>query len=120
MAYTPLVGVNILTDDSRSRGAVSDENGAFALPCTDSLQLRITYVGYESLQRSYACTEGGPLVIALSPVTQELGIVEVSTSTFPTATISPIEQPGASSSTSGATATASVRAESAATSTGRA
>ncbi len=92
-ASMPLVGVNILTDGSR--GIVSDANGAFTLPCTDSVQLTMTYLGYDTLQRSYACTEGGPLVIALSPVTQELSIVEVSTSTLSPATLSSMEQPRA-------------------------
>lgn len=57
-------------------GTTSDTNGKFSLPCNGTLELIISYVGYEPVRKSITdcATE---VVIALTPSTQLLNEVEI-------------------------------------------
>ncbi|WP_116126779.1 TonB-dependent receptor [Lewinella sp. IMCC34183] len=87
----PLEGVTILGGDAG--GMTSDRNGEFTLSCTDSVHLRLSFLGYRTLQRTLACGDAGRVVIALASDVQELGTVEVTATS--TTTTSPLEQPRA-------------------------
>ena len=91
---TPLAGVNIAGNGAQR--VVSDRNGEFTVSCTaDSLRLRLTYLGYATLQRSYGCGQRGTVEIALSATAQELGTVEVTSNTLSAGAVNPIEEPRA-------------------------
>ncbi|MHB1278562.1 MAG: TonB-dependent receptor [Bacteroidia bacterium] len=86
---TTLVGAAIFTNDSQ--GVISDKNGEFTLSCRDSVYLTVTFVGYKTVQGYYACTNGVLIEIALSPLAQELGAVEITATSNPDR--SALEQP---------------------------
>ncbi len=85
----PIPGANIKT--SNGQIAVSDNNGEFSLPCSDSLQLQVSYIGYRTTSKTYSCSACGTLEIALQSSALELGTVEVTASSNPNK--SQLEQP---------------------------
>lgn len=70
---TPLAGANI--EVTGSTGTVSGENGEFTLPCADSLEIKVSFVGYETLTQTTNCKRGH--VISLVPTINNLNTVEV-------------------------------------------
>ena len=70
---TPLSGANIST---RSGGTVSGTDGTFSLDCTGTLELTVSFVGYETIQLTVRDCNA-PLTIALTPSSQLLGQVEI-------------------------------------------
>lgn len=70
----PLAGATI--EIVSGGGTTTDKDGNFSLPCNGSLELNISYVGYESVLKSISdCTL--EVVIALTPSTQILNEVEI-------------------------------------------
>jgi iron complex outermembrane receptor protein len=78
---TPLVGANVLSYNSK--GVVTNKEGEFALKCKDSVLLKISFLGYKSIQKYFTCIKNDVIEIAMTPNSQELGTVEItSTSNF--------------------------------------
>ncbi|MEZ4883658.1 MAG: TonB-dependent receptor plug domain-containing protein [Chitinophagales bacterium] len=86
---TSLIGANIFINNSK--GVVTDKNGEFTINCTDSVLLKITFVGYKTLQQYFKCKDGGMIQITMMPNSQKLGTVEVTATSNPNK--SQLEQP---------------------------
>ena len=72
---TPVIGANIIIDGTT--GVITDNNGEFIFPCSGSSRLKVTFVGYKSVNQTVSCGSSEMLVIALVPNEQELEKVEV-------------------------------------------
>jgi iron complex outermembrane receptor protein len=83
LGRTPIVGANILVNDARV--VITDQNGAFRLPCTGSIRLKISFVGYKTAVKTFNCNESELIEITLKSIDQELEKVDV------TATANPIK-----------------------------
>lgn len=88
-ANTPLVGANIFADNTK--GVVTDENGNFTINCTGTVSLKVTFVGYQNIQKTYNCGQGGFIEIVMEANAQELGTIDVTATSNPNK--SPLEQP---------------------------
>jgi iron complex outermembrane receptor protein len=86
---TPLVGATIIVNNSK--GVTTDQNGEFSISCADSLNIKITFVGYITVKQRVSCNQNGVLEIAMSSNAQELGTVEVTATSNPNK--SQLEQP---------------------------
>lgn len=84
---TPLVGASIAINNGQS--AVTDKNGEFTLSCSDSLKISVTYIGYKSVEKTFAC--GSTIEISMKSNAQELSLVEVTATSNPDK--SQLEQP---------------------------
>lgn len=85
----PLAGANI--EIKNGKGTVTDQNGNFSLTCSsDSVRLRISYVGYETLVKAFACGDKN-MLIALKPNAKVLNQVEITATSIPNR--SQLEQP---------------------------
>lgn len=64
----PLFGASVWTE-KQGRGAVSDENGSFAITKLKEgeLLLRVSYVGFETLQKTLIVPIAGELTLQLNP-----------------------------------------------------
>ncbi|SFU08266.1 iron complex outermembrane recepter protein [Algoriphagus locisalis] len=64
----PLIGASVWTE-KQGRGAVSDENGNFTITKLKDgeIQLRVSYVGFETLQKSLIVPLAGELRLQLNP-----------------------------------------------------
>lgn len=64
----PLIGASVWTE-KQGRGAVSDENGNFTITKLKEgeIQLRVSYVGFETLQKSLIVPLAGELRLQLNP-----------------------------------------------------
>ncbi|EAZ81764.1 TonB-dependent receptor [Algoriphagus machipongonensis] len=64
----PLVGASVWTG-KQGRGAVTDEYGAFTITklTAGEIQLRVSYVGYSSLEKNLAVPYAGDLTLELQP-----------------------------------------------------
>ena len=86
---TPLVGATIKID--KQKGVTTDKNGEFSILCTDSINIKITFMGYSSIYQKLSCTQNEVVHFSMNPIAQELGTIEVkSTSNLSS---SPLEQP---------------------------
>ncbi len=70
----PLAGATI--EVMSGGGTTTDKDGNFMLPCNGSLELNISYVGYESVRKSVTNCDT-EIVVALTPSTQVLNEVEI-------------------------------------------
>lgn len=86
---SPLVGANVIIDGSK--GIITNSEGEFSLPCTDSMEVKISFVGYSTLQQKVSCGTNEVLIFTLSPIAQQLGTVEVTATSNPNK--SQLEQP---------------------------
>jgi iron complex outermembrane recepter protein len=69
----PLVGASITT---AAGGTTTDKDGVFSMDCTGSINLVISYVGYETMKQSISdCS--AELSISLNPSTQVLNEIEI-------------------------------------------
>lgn len=85
----PLAGANI--EIKNGKGTVTDQNGNFTLTCSsDSVRLRISFVGYMTLVKTFSCGEKN-VVIALKPNSSVLNQVEITATSIPDR--SQLEQP---------------------------
>ncbi|WP_339867471.1 TonB-dependent receptor [uncultured Algoriphagus sp.] len=64
----PLIGASVWTE-KQGRGAVTDENGNFTITKLKEgeIQLRVSYVGFETLQKSLSVPLTGELSLRLNP-----------------------------------------------------
>ncbi|MFC5626801.1 TonB-dependent receptor [Algoriphagus winogradskyi] len=64
----PLIGASVWTE-KQGRGAVTDENGNFIITKLKEgeIQLRVSYVGFETLQKSLSVPLAGELRLELNP-----------------------------------------------------
>src|ERR1044072_8854473 len=69
----PLKGVTISTQGQNP--VLSDDNGKFSLPCTDSAQITLTQAGFETLTRKIRCGES--LDISMMPAGKNLDEIEI-------------------------------------------
>ncbi|MDN4163992.1 TonB-dependent receptor [Cytophagales bacterium LB-30] len=72
---SPLMGANIVINNSK--GLVTNQNGEFSFSCTDSAEIKISFIGYTTLLQKVYCDSSKEWVFALSPLAQQLGTVEV-------------------------------------------
>jgi len=75
-SYTnsPLIGATI--NINGQSGIVSDKDGSFSIPCSDSVEITVSYISYQTLTRTIKnCNE--ELQIGLTPVSVNLNNVEV-------------------------------------------
>ena len=86
---TPLVGATIIVNNSG--GVATDKNGEFSISCADSVNIKVTYVGYTTVRQKVSCNQNGVLEIAMSSTAHELGTVEVTATSNPNK--SQLEQP---------------------------
>lgn len=86
---TPLIGANIIVNNLT--GVTTDKNGRFTIQCIDSVLIKVTFVGYNSIQKIFLCDESEVVEIELKPNAQELGTVEVTATSNPNK--SQLEQP---------------------------
>ncbi len=86
---TPLAGATIMVNNSGN--VTTDQNGEFSISCADSLDIKVTFVGYTTVRQKASCTQSGILEIGMSPNAQELGTVEVTATSNPNK--SQLEQP---------------------------
>lgn len=86
---TPLAGATIYVQNSG--GIVADSDGAFVVNCTDSVRLKVSFLGYKTVQKYVACSGAGTIEIGLTANDQELGMVEVTATSNPNK--SQLEQP---------------------------
>ena len=86
---TPLVGATIRINNSD--GVVSDQNGEFSISCADSINMKITFVGYNTVQRKVSCNQPGVLVVAMTSNAQEFATVEITATS--SSNKSQLEQP---------------------------
>jgi iron complex outermembrane receptor protein len=86
---TPLVGATIMVNNSE--GVTTDQNGKFSISCADSVNIKVTFVGYTTVRQKVSCNQNGVLEIAMSSNAQELGKVEVTATSNPNK--SQLEQP---------------------------
>ncbi|MBB6328365.1 iron complex outermembrane receptor protein [Algoriphagus iocasae] len=73
---SPVIGANIVVVDS-NKGVISDNQGEFTIPCSGSVRLKITHVGYRTLTKTFDCSTSEILEIQLKSNDQELEKVEV-------------------------------------------
>jgi len=78
---TPLAGVNIIANNIQE--VVTDKNGEFTIQCTDSVNLRVVFEGYRTIQKTFKCIESGPMEIVLKANEQLLETVEVTATSNP-------------------------------------
>lgn len=84
----PLSGAFIIVNNTKEM--FTDKNGAFTIPCTDSIKLNISLDGYLSVQKTVKC-DGGLVEIIMKADAQEYGNVEVTATSNPNK--SQLEQP---------------------------
>jgi iron complex outermembrane receptor protein len=85
----PIVGAIVVANNAE--GVTTGENGEFSVPCADSVNLKVSFVGYATIWQRVSCNQTGILEIALSSNAQELGTVEVTATSNPNK--SQLEQP---------------------------
>src|SRR5690606_18867013 len=78
---TPLAGATIMVNNSE--GVTTDQNGEFSISCADSVNIKVTFVGYTSVRQKVSCDQNGVLEIGMSSSAQELGTVEVTATSNP-------------------------------------
>lgn len=71
--HTPLSNASIWI--SGVKAATSDKNGAFSLECRDSLEISVSYIGYQTFKKKVACNE--TLLIELYTASNSLKEVEI-------------------------------------------
>lgn len=86
---TPLVGANI--EINKTTGVITNEKGEFDVPCSDSVQLSISFIGYETLQQSFRCNGNEQLVIVMVSKAHNLSEVEATATSNPNKSL--LEQP---------------------------
>lgn len=79
----PLANATVRVSDSE--GAVSDKNGRFTLSCRDSVQITVSYIGYETFRQKAAC--GQELSIGLVLMAKNLNTVEITATSSPNKTV---------------------------------
>lgn len=62
-------------------GAVSDKNGEFTLSCRDSVQLTVSFIGYQTYKNKVGCN--GEVTIELMPTANSLNTVEITATSNP-------------------------------------
>lgn len=81
-----LQGADIITEDGK--GTSSDHHGEFSLSCHgSSITVTISYIGYESLRKTFACGAGEQITIGLTPGMHNINGVEVTASALPKNTL---------------------------------
>ncbi|MCB9257301.1 MAG: TonB-dependent receptor plug domain-containing protein [Chitinophagales bacterium] len=75
-----LVGANI--EWNKSKGISTDENGAFTLNCEGSLKIRISYIGYQSLDTTLDCSQAN-FTLSLQKSVQTIDQIEITASSNP-------------------------------------
>ncbi|CAN5239803.1 TonB-dependent receptor [soil metagenome] len=77
---TPLVGANVEVVGSNT-GVVTNENGEFVLDCTTFLDIKVSYIGYETYQQKATCETTITIALVLSP--NNLNTVEITETSNP-------------------------------------
>lgn len=72
---TPLAGATIIVNNSE--GVITDQNGEFSISCADSVNIKVTIVGYTTVRQKVSCNQNGVLEVAMSPNSKELRTIEV-------------------------------------------
>lgn len=62
-------------------GAVSDKNGEFTLSCRDSVQLTVSFIGYQTYKNKVGCNT--EITIELMPTANSLNTVEITATSNP-------------------------------------
>lgn len=86
---TPLAGATILVNNSL--GVVTDQNGEFVVPCSGTIILKVSFVGYGNVEKRFSCDGSIPVEISLISNDRELELVEVTATSNPNK--SQLEQP---------------------------
>jgi len=84
---TPIEGANITF--GKNKGTSTDKNGKFSIPCSESLKLKISFIGYETLEQKVACNK--EISLFLIPITTDLESVEITATSNPDKSL--LEQP---------------------------
>jgi iron complex outermembrane receptor protein len=70
----PLIGANVLYN--KNKGATTDESGSFSIPCNLPLNIRVSYIGYQTFKKTiHDCNE--PIRIELVPLSYSLQNITV-------------------------------------------
>lgn len=70
----PVEGANVSYDNNR--GTITDANGLFRIPCRNNVQIRVSYVGYQTARKVIRnCST--PVKILLKPQIYSLGDITV-------------------------------------------
>ena len=83
----PIIGAHITYGSGM--GTNTDENGKFTLPCSDTLNIKVSFIGYKQLKQKASCKSG--ITLYLSPNTVDLESVEITATSNPDK--SQLEQP---------------------------
>ncbi|MFN8298421.1 MAG: TonB-dependent receptor [Chitinophagales bacterium] len=80
---TPLANATIYV--SGTKGATTDKNGNFSLPCSDSTEITVSYVGYETYKQKVGCNS--QVSITLNATSKDLNVVEITATSNPNKTV---------------------------------
>ncbi|MCB0703971.1 MAG: TonB-dependent receptor plug domain-containing protein [Saprospiraceae bacterium] len=83
----PIEGATLSYGDNM--GTITDNTGKFNIPCSASLDLKVSFIGYKSLEKKVTC--GSEIILMLTPVSTELEAVEITAISNPNK--SQLEQP---------------------------
>lgn len=77
---TPLQGADVTLEDGT--GKVADANGVVALSCNGLVNVKISFVGYQTLSKTLSCSEKA-LTISLSPSVESIDEIEITARSNP-------------------------------------
>lgn len=86
---SPLEGANINVNGST--GVVTDKNGEFTIKCNDTILVAVSFIGFNTVNRTLKCEGTKTQLIELHPVVEKLHPIEITTIT--NSNKSQLEQP---------------------------